>query len=514
MAASKTISYNPATGEELGCYPNHSVEDIPQIIQSARKGFEKWRNIPIQERARILAYLVPLLDHNYDKIAKLISQEMGKPPFEAGAHEVLPAMDAVSYFVLEGPPALEPVKIDIGFFDLLHKRGYVRWDPLGVVAIISPWNYPFAIPFVEVVMALLAGNAVVLKAASVTTGVAMEIKKLIEELHQHGLPPEAFQLVIGSGGTVGKEIIRQKVDLICFTGSKEVGREILHLAAEHQTPVILETSGKSPMIVLEDADLERATNAALWGCFMNAGQVCASIKRIYVIESIADEFKEKLLLKAKKLRIGRTSQKNDIDIGSMVNSEEAKKIDAIVQIAREEGNRILIGGKYADVTPSNPKVFYEPTIVDQVSNQSTVVRTEIFGPVLTIIEVPNAEEAVKQANDSDFGLSAAIFTKNKNRAEKLAENLQYGTVMINNVGPIGHAMPAAPWGGFKQSGMGRTHSIWGLKAMSAMKHINVDDSEEDTDFFWFPYSSEQGDIIEYLRSFIQDKIEHLLKKET
>jgi succinate-semialdehyde dehydrogenase/glutarate-semialdehyde dehydrogenase len=354
-------------------------------------------------------------------------------------------------------------------------------EPYGVIGIIAPWNYPFSIPAVETLAALVTGNAVVLKPSEFTPIVALELQRL---LLQAGLHPDLMQVVIGEG-PVGAALTDSVIDKLIFTGSVSTGKRVGEAAARRLLPVVLELGGKDPMLVLDDADLEVASSGAVWGALMNAGQTCLSVERCYVHRSLYEPFLQKCGEKIARLRVGNGIG-SEVEIGPMIHERQLKIVDAQVRDAVEMGARLLAGGRRrSDLGPN----FYAPTLLAEVTGEMRVMQEETFGPVLPVAPFDTDEEAVRLANDSDFGLAASVWTGNRERGEALAMKIKAGTVMINDMISC-FGIAEAPHGGFKQSGVGRTHGELGLQEMVQVKYVDTDLMPRMKKVWWFSYGKQ------------------------
>ena len=479
------VCVNPATGEETGRVPLMSGSDVAAAVRRARAAQPAWGQLSFRERAEVILRAREIVQAQVDQIASLISRETGKPPAEATSMEVVPTLDLMYYFSHNTARLLRRQKIDIGQYGLMGRSSYLVYKPLGVAGIISPWNFPWATPLDEVVMALMAGNAAVLKPSELTPLTALKIAEVFKEAR---LPEGLFEIVTGDGST-GAALVEAGVDKIMFTGSVATGKRVAEGAAKHLTPVVLELGGKDPMVVLDDANLENAARAAVWGGFCNAGQACASIERLYVHESIAREFTERVVAETRKLKVG-PPEGEAVDVGSMTNERQLRIVEDHIQDAVENGARVEIGGHRVKNTDG---WFHEPTVVTNVDHSMDVMRDETFGPVLPIMTFKTDDEAVRLANDSIYGLTASVFTSNIGRGRRIAELIDAGTVMINEV-VYTHAIAQTPWGGVKQSGYGRTHGKLGLLELVSAQHIHVNRVPWLPDVWWFRYTSEAANL--------------------
>lgn len=473
------LCVNPATGEENGRVPLMSASDVAAAVRRARHAQLGWSQLSYHARAEVILRAREIVLAQVDEIAALITRETGKPPAEATSMEVVPTLDLMYYFAKNTERLLRRQKIDIGQYGLMGRSSYLVYKPLGVVGIISPWNFPWATPLDEVVMALMAGNAVVLKPSELTPLTALKIGEVFKQAR---FPEGLLEIVTGDGST-GAALVEAGVNKIMFTGSVATGKRVAEAAAKHLTPVVLELGGKDPMVVLDDANVENAARAAVWGGFANAGQACASIERCYVHESIAHEFTKCVVDETRKLKLGPPAGEA-VDVGSMTNERQLRIVEDHIQDAVEHGARVETGGHRIENTDG---WFHEPTVVTNVDHSMELMRDETFGPVLPIMTFKTDDEAVRLANDSIYGLTASVFTSDIGRGRRVAERIDAGTVMINEV-VYTHAIAQTPWGGVKQSGYGRTHGKLGLLELVSPRHIHLNRVPWLPDVWWFRYT--------------------------
>ena len=426
-----------------------------------------------------------------DAIARLISDESGKPVAEAFSMEIAPVLDLMQFFARTAEKLLRPAKVNIGLYGLLGRSSKIVYHPLGVVGIIPAWNYPFSIPLGEAAMALMAGNTVVIKPSELTPFVGLKIGEIFEKA---GAPEGLVQIIPGAGET-GAGLVDAAPDKIMFTGSVATGKKIAAAAAKNLTPFVLELGGKDPMIVFEDANLELAAGAAVWGAFCNAGQSCSSVERLYVHESVADKLIKLIVDKTKKLRQG-AGDDPDVSIGAMSSERQLQTVYEHVEDFKASGAKIETGGNVYIPGFSSPSerietasgFFYEPTVITGATNDMRAMQEETFGPTLPIATFTTEEEVIRLANDSEFGLTASVWTRDKTRGERVARQVEAGSVCVNEV-LYTHGIGQTPWGGFKNSGRGRTHGREGLMELVQPQHIHTNKLALLPDAWWMPYSA-------------------------
>jgi len=387
-------------------------------------------------------------------------------------------LEATRFLLNSAQGFLRPERVPHASPAMKLKRGCLLREPWGVIGIISPWNYPFSVPAVETLTALIAGNAVVLKPSEFTPFSSLKLQELLREA---GLDPDLLQVVTGDGAT-GAALLQTDINKLIFTGSVATGKKVAQSAAGRLLPVVLELGGKDPMIVLEDADVEVASSAAVWGAFMNAGQTCLSVERCYVHESIYQKFLDRCVEKTAKLRVGNGS--NDAtDVGPLIHDRQLKAVREQVDDAIARGARLLAGGQTMPQLGAN---FFAPTILAGVDHSMRIMQEETFGPVLPVCSFKTEEEAVALANGTEFGLAASIWTTDRKRGEKLARRIDAGTVMVNDVLSC-FGISEAPHGGVKASGIGRTHGRLGLEEMVWPKYVDSDRMPGMKKLWWYGY---------------------------
>lgn len=462
-AAEVIRNVEPANGQPLPEVPVSSEADVRAAVERAREAQKGWAALGFNERRRRLIRFKDLLLDRAESIAEIVSRENGKPRFEALLHDVIPVAELTIYYARNAQRILRDEPIQPRLFP--HKRSMLRYEPRGVVGVISPWNFPFSLPMGEVITALAAGNAVVVKPSEFTPLSMSEGARLLEE---SGIPKDLVAVVPGYGAT-GAALIDAGVNMVVFIGSVATGRKIAAACGERLIPCVLELGGKDPALVLADADLDRAAKTVVLGAFANSGQICASVERVYVDRRIAEQFTEKVVALTRTLRQGDAGE-GEIDVGAMTMPAQMQTVARHVEDAIARGAIARTGGLPQAIGNGR---FFPPTVLTNVTQEMTVMREETFGPVLPILPFDSEEEAVRLANDTPYGLNAYVFSRDRRRAEQIAHRLEAGSVLINDV-LYTHAAPELPWGGVKQSGIGRTHGAQALKEMCWIRHVNVE----------------------------------------
>ena len=454
----KIETINPSTGETINNYQSITLQELGSKIKRAHLAFEEWKK-NLDNRIDHFHNFAQQLRKDKGTLAITATKEMGKVIKESRS-EVEKCAWVVEYFADNGSSfiANETTNTDA-------RKTYIKFSPLGVVASIMPWNFPYwqAIRFAA--PCLIAGNTTVLKPASATIQCGIEIENIANKI---GLPEGIFQTIIGSSSIVKDLIDSEFINAVTFTGSVKVGSLIASQATSKIKKCVLELGGSDPFIVCKDADIEKAAIGAVKARFINCGQSCIASKRLIVVEDVKDEFLEKFVSNTESLRIGNP-ESDDTDIGPMVNSKALEKIDSQVKDAVKEGGEIILGGERID---KDGGYFYQPTIIKNVTSKMRLAQDEVFGPVAPILTAKDENEALKIANDSEYGLGASIWTEDLVTAEKLAENIQAGVVSVNNVVA---SDPRVPFGGIKKSGFGRELSRFGMLEFVNIKSVRLYD---------------------------------------
>ena len=435
--ARSTESVNPATGRIIGHSRKNCVDDLTEAMRKAGRAQEAWADLPVGERIRALRGIKVHLMEHAEKIAALISEENGKTRVDALATELLPAVMALEYYTSHAKRFLKPTVLLPGSFLLCNKWSRIVRIPYGVIGIISPWNYPFAIPFSEVVMGLLSGNGVILKTASSTQLVGRQIEACVRAA---GLPDGIFSFINLAGSLAGDAFIDSGIDKLFFTGSVSVGKKLMSKAAQTLTPLNLELGGNDAMLVCEDADLDRASTGAVWAGLQNCGQSCGGVERIYVHESAYEPFMERIKAKVKSLRVGQDEDYN-VDMGAMTTKAQMETVRNHLEDALKKGAVIVA---QSDCPPKeSPGNFLPATLITGVNHEMLVMREETFGPVLALMKVQDMEEAIALANDSIYGLTGSVWSGNAPKAERIARKMRAGVITINDH-LVSHGMPETP----------------------------------------------------------------------
>lgn len=447
------------------------MDDIPLIVRRAHDAQALWASTAISNRVKAVASVKKALLSRAEEITKLVHEETGKPEVEALLGEVLPTADVIDYWAETIAAELEPFEPEIDALSYPKKRGRVSRVPRGTIAVVMPWNFPFALPLRTMIPALMAGNAVVFKPSEVTPRTG----KLIVDLLHAALPEGLVGLVQG-GADAGAALVAADVDLVVFTGSTRAGRQVAHACAERLVPCSLELGGKDAAIVLADADLDRAANGILWGAMMNAGQNCGAIERVYAVKSVAEPLTAKIVAAAKALCFGR-------DVGPLTTLAQRETVERHVASARAAGGEVLEGGEPIEGDARG----YRPTVLTLDAEDAPIMAEETFGPVVPITAVDNVEEAVRRANASRYGLTASIWTADVRLAEAIALRLRAGVVTVNNHSFTG-AIASMPWGGVGESGWGSTGSPLALDQLTRPRLLLIDRNRASRETWWFPYS--------------------------
>jgi succinate-semialdehyde dehydrogenase/glutarate-semialdehyde dehydrogenase len=474
-------SINPATGQVLAHVEKTPPEMVARKVTLARAAQKEWAKVPVRERCKRLSKLREVLMASRNELADAVVNESGKPRVEALFADLFVALDSAEYWSKHAAGALRTERVPHHSTAAKAKSGQLVYEPLGVIGIISSWNYPLAIPMSQIIPAVAAGNAVVCKTSDFTP----QCGALIEKVFRDAGFPQDLVAVVQGGAEVGQALIEASPDKVMFTGSVATGRRVAEACAKKLIPTVLELGGKDAMIVLQDADLEVASSAAVWGSYTNCGQVCLSVERLFVEQTVAEEFARLCVEKTKKLRVGLGSDPTT-DVGPLIRPQHIQRMLDLVEDAVARGARVLCGG---NTRPDLGPNFFEPTVITGVDSSMRLFQEETFGPILAMQSVKDPEEAIRRANDSPFALAASVWTKNAKTGQAIAQRLRAGAVMINDaISYFGIA--EAPHGGCGASGWGRTHGRAGLLEMMQTKYVDVDRLARREKPWWYRYGGE------------------------
>lgn len=480
-------SINPATKQVIGEVPSLGESEVQAACQQAWQAYQSWSVTSYKHRASKVLRLRQLLVEQADQIAELITNEVGKPLVESTMAELSGPLEACAWFAANTERSLNDHLISLGNPLLFTKQSVVSFEPLGVIGIIAPWNYPFAIPMMSIIMCLMTGNTVVLKPSEKAPLVGIKIGELFI---QAGFPEGTVCVVTGDRNT-GAALTKCKLSRIIFTGSVRGGQQVMSQAAANLTPVTLELGGKDAAIVLPDAPADWTARALVWGAFTNCGQACASIERAYIVKGKhTSQLLQAIQEHTFALHLGPGSVPEN-EVGPLIDEAQLEVVAAHVADAQSKGAQVLCGGQKRNDLGG---YFYEPTVLTEVNHDMIVMQEETFGPVLPIMLVDSAQQAIDLTNQSDYGLSASIWTADLSQAEDIAEDLNVGTVTINDA-LFTFACPEVPWGGLKKSGQGRTHSTFGLLDLVNIKHTSIDAAGGLHRQWWYPYNRGRLEVV-------------------
>jgi len=483
----KLVSKSPATLEPIGEVSLAASSDCREAVLAAKRAFPAWRDLPLAEKKKVFRRAKLALLRRSDEAARLISIEKGSPFMESMAVEVLGGLETVDYYARHLDVAVRPHKSRAHQPLFAHKKNSFRFQPLGPTLVISPWNFPFLIPCCDVVSALSVGNTVVLRPSTSTPLIALLLGEVFLEA---GLPAGVLNVVCCRTAQAEEMITDPEIQTVMFTGSVGIGKRIMELASRNLTNVVLELGGKDPMIVCADADLERAARGAVWLAFMNSGQSCASVERVYVAEEIAKAFTDRVVEMTRAVKVGDPRDPGT-DMGPMATPGQLRLVEEHLEEARSKGAAVLCGGE----KPAGlPGYFITPAVLTRVDHSMRIMTEETFGPMLPIMTFRTLEEAAALANDCVYGLTASVWTRSRKTAAWLAERIEAGTVTVNDH-MFSFTEPKAIWGGIKQTGMGRSHSLYGLHHLVNNKYVSMDFARNKGALWWYPYRDPKPRVI-------------------
>jgi acyl-CoA reductase-like NAD-dependent aldehyde dehydrogenase len=473
---------NPATGDLITTIPVLGADGIAELAKRARAAQPGWDAIGFEGRGRVMRRAQKWMLDNADRVIDVVVSESGKTHEDAQLADLGYTVSALGFWAKEAEKYLSDERVPSWNNPVAAgKKLIIRYAPVGVAGIIGPWNYPIANSFGDCIPALMAGNSVILKPSEVTPLSSLLMQEMMVEC---GLPPDVFHIATGDGST-GAALIRN-VDVVMFTGSSRTGRAVMKEAADALIPCYLELGGKDPMIVCRDADVERAANAASFYSMNNGGQVCISVERVYVEEPVYDAFVQKVTDNIKQLRQGAPAGVGSVDVGAVTFPPQVEIIDSHVKDAVEKGAKVLTGGH----PRSGPGRFYEPTVLIDVDHSMTCMKDETFGPTIPIMKIKDADEGVRLANDSEYGLQASVWTKDIRRGEELARQIHAGVVCVNDA-QVNYTALNLPMGGWKESGLGTRHGANGIRKYTKIQSLLVTRRALKREPFMFPYRAKR-----------------------
>jgi succinate-semialdehyde dehydrogenase/glutarate-semialdehyde dehydrogenase len=500
----KITSLNPATLDPLGEAYLATEDHCQAAVAAAKNAFTFWKESSADAKRQVFKNAKKLLLQKSEEIATLITEEHGSPLPESLSMEVWSATEALDYYAHCAEKNLSPKRMRSRVALFLHKSNAFHFSPLGPTFIISPWNFPFLLPILDIISAISTGNTVILKPSTSTPLTASVIGDIFMEA---GLPSGVLNIVNCKIPQAEKLIAHPDIQNILFTGSVSTGKRIMELASRNLTNIVLELGGKDPMIVLKDADLERTVRGAVWAGFMNCGQSCGAVERVYVDRAIADEFIECVVKHTQKLNLGNPKEPG-VEVGPMTTESQLALVREHIKDAKALGARVICGGTPSD---SLPGYFMHPAVLTGVDHSMKIMTEETFGPVLPIMAFSDPQEAIALANDSSLGLTASVWTRNRKTARWMADRLETGTVTVNDH-MSSFAEPGAIWGGVKGSGIGRSHGHFGQLELVNIKYVSLDFKKKKTQAWWFPYDPEMASFMDKaLKYFHGERIATKLK---
>jgi acyl-CoA reductase-like NAD-dependent aldehyde dehydrogenase len=488
---------NPATGEIIAHVPDLGADAVRDLARRGRAAQPAWEALGFEGRGRILLRMQKWLTDNADRVIETIVSETGKTWEDAQLAEIMYGANAFGFWAKNAEGYLADQKVKTSSVLLKGKRLVERYRPLGLVGVIGPWNYPLTNSFGDCIPALAAGNAVILKPSEITPLTSL---LLADGLRECGLPEDVLQIATGRGAT-GAALV-DEVDMIMFTGSTATGKKVMAQAANTLTPVSLELGGKDPMVVLSDADVERAANHAVYYAMFNGGQTCISVERVYVEAPVYDQFVSKVVEKTRAIRQGRSTGPGTADVGAMTFPPQVDIVERHVEDAKAKGARVLVGGHRGSAGhAAKAGHWFEPTVLVDVDHTMECMTEETFGPTLPIMRVTDTEEAIRLANDSPYGLAASVFSKDVARGEAVARRLEAGAVCVNDA-VINYSALELPMGGAKASGLGSRHGAGGIRKYCQVQSLLVSRLHPKKEPHMFPYNAKMtrrlGKAIKFL----------------
>ncbi|MEA2474835.1 MAG: hypothetical protein QOE06_2750 [Thermoleophilaceae bacterium] len=479
---------NPATGETIAHLPDMDAAQVKALVDRARAAQPAWAETSFDERAKIMFRARKWLVDNRERAARTVMDETGKTREDAFIADVFTTADALGFWAKKASTYLGDERVRSANPFVLGKKVVVRYRPFGVAGVIGPWNYPIANCFGDAIPALMAGCTVVLKPSEVTPLSSLFIE---EGMREAGLPEDVLLVATGTGET-GAALV-DECDVVMFTGSTRTGKKVAARAVESLTPFSLEMGGKDPMIVLRDADVDRAANEAVYWGMANGGQICQSVERVYVEEQVYDEFVDKVVKQVKELKQGRSNGPGSAEVGAITFAPQQEIIERHIADAIEKGAEIRTGGKPADVGGAGR--WFQPTVLTNVDHTMECMTEETFGPTLPIMKVKDEHEALRLANDSRYGLNSSVYTKDIEKGERIARQLSAGSACVNDT-VVNYAAAEAPFGGTGESGMGVRHGPQGIRKYCGVQTVLVARRALKREAYMFPYTPMKSKLVE------------------